>query len=119
MIVRLFLCIVNYSILVFEMTNCNLHKGQLLDHYCETCQDAICLSCRTEGPHSNSLHRTLPLVESAQMRIGHFMEYIIKTVHPLLLKAAQRVIDLSNTQKKLDDARKVIAKDIALEYESI
>ena len=47
---------------------CEIHKASYA-YYCETCEEVICNSCITLGPHNNQYHRIIKMSDAYKQRV--------------------------------------------------
>lgn len=98
---------------------CVLHPNIAITNYCDTCKDVVCESCTSFGPHADLRHRIIHLDEAVSVKKEFYLAYRDNEVIPLREKVSLKILQLEREQEEYAKDRKVIEKDINLEFEGI
>lgn len=98
---------------------CVLHPSIAITNYCDTCKDVVCQSCTSLGPHADLRHSIIPLHEAVSVKKQFYLAYRDNEVIPLRERVSLKILQLEREQEEYGKGRKVIEKDISLEFEGI
>lgn len=82
------------SMLSHFYSRCHTH-GEIIEYYCETCEEIACETCFFEGPHNTPVHLGRAITEIKHERISKIRSNLNK-------KFRERESDLLEKQRMLD-----------------
>ena len=71
------------------------HHNNILDYYCESCNEPICYECQVVGPHNTKLHRISSISDSFKKKYNQLIKY-----KPILMN---KVTELNYNNNNIDE----------------
>lgn len=95
------------------------HHGHPLRYYCESCDDPVCLQCKTQGPHNTSLHHVDSLFEVYRKKLSLIKHKVDTDLSSKNSKIESLMLQIENIINDTKRTSKRILQGINTEYESI
>ena len=91
------------------------HHNNVLEYYCESCNEPICYECQMVGPHNTKLHRISMINDSFKKKHSQLIQY-----KPSLLS---KVTELTFANSNIDElierikySKRLLERDIRSQY---
>ena len=91
------------------------HHNNVLEYYCESCNEPICYECQMVGPHNTKLHRISMINDSFKKKHSQLIQY-----KPTLLS---KVTELTFANSNIDElierikySKRLLERDIRSQY---
>ena len=95
------------------------HHGHPLRYYCESCDDPICMLCKSQGPHNTSLHHVDSLFEVYRKKLSLIKHKVDTDLSSKNSKIESLMLQIENIINDTKQTSKRILQGINTEYESI
>lgn len=94
------------------------HHNNILDYYCESCNEPICYECQVVGPHNTKLHRISSINESFQKKHTQLVKFKPSLMNKMTeLNYSNNLIE--EMISKIKYSKKKIERDIRTQFAAI
>ena len=108
-------------ILIENFNNLNMkcyHHNLPLKFFCESCQEPICLNCKTFGPHNNPLHHVGSIFEIYRKYLDNCKNQIEKNLIGKNEKIENILLNIDSLSKENKNTANIILKGINNEFDT-
>ena len=110
--------IANNNNLLFSPTSktCFLHSNELIQYFCESCEEPICQKCQMIGPHNNKLHKIISLSDSFKNKFIYINKIANKQLVEKYKEMLNQIKYLENLENEIKKNKNKIEREIRTEY---
>lgn len=95
---------------------CFLHNNELIQYFCESCEEPICQKCQMIGPHNNKLHKIISISDSFKNKFLYINKIANKQLVEKYKEMLNQIKFLENLENEIKKNKNTIEREIRSEY---